>query len=336
MARVQSQLCQLTNAERVAILLGSGTLANDVIGGQIWQSGQRGVVIVDGEFGRRLADHASRWSLPFDVFERDWGQPWHLEELGDFLAARPDTQWLWLTLCETSTGVLRDINGLRHLASAQKIELYLDAVSAIGAVPVDLSGVRMASAVSGKALGSFPGLAMVLQNPPHRDLIPAVHKGPLPRYMDLALYNEGAGVPFTQSSHLIWALQVSLGRYASDQVFSRVATASLRLRDQLKGLSLELLGERQATNPAVMTIALPAGLNSRTVGDELMRRGIRLSYESDYLLRRNWIQICLMGDFDPTHLPRLAKELAAAVGRDKKTPATRHRLAAGVSGRTRQ
>ena len=48
--------------------------------------------------------------------------------------------------------------------------------------------------------------------------------------------------------------------------------------------------------PAVITIALPAALSSLEVGRRLDGLGYTLSYKSGYLIRRNWIQICLMGE----------------------------------------
>src|ERR1051325_8085190 len=44
-------LCKLVNAQSVEILLGSGSLANDVVGGQISLLKRRGIVLCNGEFG---------------------------------------------------------------------------------------------------------------------------------------------------------------------------------------------------------------------------------------------------------------------------------------------
>lgn len=287
---VQQRLCRLTNAPRATLLLGSGTLANEAIAGQISMTGQQGVVVVDGEFGRRLADHATRWSLPFDTFERDWGTPWSIDELQQFVNERPDVGWLWLTLCETSTGVLRNLDALRAMCASCNIDLYLDAVSAIGAVPVDLCGVRMASAVSGKALGSLPGIAIVFH-----DGSVANGDHSLPRYLDLALYEASDGVAFTQSSNLIAALAAALQRYQSQDPWNATVAMAAWLRCQLRELGLRLLIEEDRTNPAVTTMALVPPIQARELGDRLQQAGFLVSYESDYLLARNWLQVCLMG-----------------------------------------
>src|SRR2546423_2001922 len=72
---LKSILCEMTRAERVELFLGSGTLANDVIAGQLSLETKRGVILSNGEFGERLLDHARRFSLDFDSLEVPWGQP---------------------------------------------------------------------------------------------------------------------------------------------------------------------------------------------------------------------------------------------------------------------
>ena len=50
-------LCQHTGADHVELMLGSGTLANDVVAGQLKLLGGNGLVLSNGEFGERLVDH---------------------------------------------------------------------------------------------------------------------------------------------------------------------------------------------------------------------------------------------------------------------------------------
>lgn len=306
LASVQRSLCRLTNAPKATLLLGSGTLANEAVAGQLSTQRTNGVVVVDGEFGRRLVDHAIRWSLPFEPFERAWGSTWSLEELRQFFSERPHVRWLWITLCETSTGMMRDLDALRAVCAGCNVDLYLDAVSAIGAVPVDLRGVRIATAVSGKALGSFPGLAIVF----HDGSIAKADRC-LPRYLDLALYEASAGVAFTQSSNLVSALAVALERYESSNCLIETVESASWLRSQLRELDLRTVVGDCHANPAVTTLALDASMSSRSLGARLQKAGFLVSYESNYLLARNWLQICLMGAFDRPSLESLLRTLAS-------------------------
>jgi aspartate aminotransferase-like enzyme len=57
-----------------------------------------------------------------------------------------------------------------------------------------------------------------------------------------------------------------------------------------------LIGNGAKTSPAVVTIALPPEMNSVKIGEAMQEAGYLLSYNSGYLRRKNWIQICLIGE----------------------------------------
>src|SRR5438477_436135 len=61
-------------------------------------------------------------------------------------------------------------------------------------------------------------------------------------------------------------------------------------------MDFELVGSNIETSPAVITIALPTDMNSLKIGGLIQESGYLLSYNSEYLRRKNWIQICLMGE----------------------------------------
>src|SRR6266568_3490524 len=206
-ALTKTLLCQLVRAQRVEILLGSGTLANDAIAAQLALMGAPGIILNNGEFGSRLVDHARRFGLSFHAHEIEWGAGFGREHVRQTLDRHRDARWLWAVACETSTGILNEVDWLKELCAGRGIKLCLDCISVIGTAPVDLHGVSLASCVSGKGLGAFPGLSMVFY---HEALAPRPDK--LPRYLDLGYYAAQSGVPFTHSSNLLSALQAALKR----------------------------------------------------------------------------------------------------------------------------
>jgi aspartate aminotransferase-like enzyme len=300
------RLCRLVGARSVEILLGTGTLANDAVAGQLSLQEGPGLILTNGEFGERLADHAARFRLDFDVLRLDWGAVFERRAVEDAISWRPGLKWLWAVHCETSTGVLNDLPMLQTLTRARGIHLCLDAISSIGTLPVDLSSVYLASAVSGKGLGAFPGLSMVFYN---HDIQPAPAE--LPRYLDLGSYASNEGIPFTHSSNLHAALVRALDRFTSDDYFKNPLEFSAGLRKGLRELGFRIVAPDESASPAVITIALPEAVSSAAVGERLENDGYLLSYRSEYLLRRNWIQICLMGELDPEKLPALLTAMAA-------------------------
>ena len=307
----QKLLCDLTSATKVEILLGSGSLANDAIGAQISLLGARGLILSNGEFGDRLIDHAARLGLQFDVYEMEWGEPFDYAEIRRRVGAHG---WIWAAHCETSTGILNDLAELKRIAGERNLKLCLDCISSIGTTPVDLTGVYLASAVSGKALAAFPGLSMVFY---HHELASAPK---LPRYLDLGYYAAQQGIPFTHSSNLIHALQTSLKRTNWPEKFGQIQATATWLRAKIREIAFQIVAPDAHASPAVITLALPTEISSKSVGWQLRKAGYLLSYKSEYLLRRNWIQVCLMGEWTQDHLralPEVLVELAANQRRRK-------------------
>ena len=150
---------------------------------------------------------------------------------------------------------MNDLDQLKRVARRYELALALDCVSAIGAVPVDLSGVYLASGASGKALAALPGLSFVFHS---HDVAPAPTR--LPRYLDLGYYADKEGIPFTHSSNLVAALDAALSRFNTDEPFERVASLSSWLRPRLRELGLPLLVDDGQATPAVVTIPLPPSL----------------------------------------------------------------------------
>ncbi|MGC8741861.1 MAG: GNAT family N-acetyltransferase [Candidatus Sumerlaeaceae bacterium] len=304
------QLCRLTKARHVEIFVGSGTLANDVVGAQLKLLNRPGLVLANGEFGWRLADAASRFGLAFEVFDAPYGEPFDYEALRARVEQSPKLGWMWGVHCETSTGILNNLPTLLAIAKERGIKLAMDCISSFGIVPLDMSELYLASAVSGKGIGSFPGLSMVFYN--HK-VIPAKS---LPRYLDLGYYASKEGVPFTHSSNLIRALKAALERFEAHPPFAQRAEISAWARERLRQAGLTVLAPEEHAAPAVITLVLPPHLRSFDVGRELEEAGFLLSYMSEYLLERNWIQICFMGECSRESLDDLLSIIERRCGRN--------------------
>jgi aspartate aminotransferase-like enzyme len=300
--QVRKTLCSLTKANSVELMMGSGTLANDVVAAQIALLGGKGLILSNGEFGERLIDHARRAGLAFDAMEVQWGSALDMRSVRAMLEQNPQRSWVWCSHCETSSGVLNDIRQLEDLCAEFQVKLCLDCVSSVGTMPVDLSGVYLASASSGKGLRAYPGVAIVFYN---HDLAATPASKPVPRYLDLAYYASNQGIPFTLSSNLLQALHAAIKRGDWEKRFADLAETGPWLRQKLRELGFALVGENAKTSPAVVTIQLPAAFNSTQIGKLMQESGYLISCNSEYLRKRNWVQVCLMGESGRDRLPSL-------------------------------
>jgi aspartate aminotransferase-like enzyme len=152
-------------------------------------------------------------------------------------------------------------------------------------------------------LRAFPGLGIVFYN---HQIEPSLH---LPRYLDLGLYARNQGIAFTHSSNLLYALNAAVKKVNWEERFALLAETSSWLRGRLTELGFTILAGKDEASPAVVSIMLPAGMNSSKVGAQLQEAGFLLSYNSEYLRKHNLIQICIMGDFVQEKLVSLLNQL---------------------------
>lgn len=305
--RVRRALCELAGADDAALMVGSGTLANDVVAAALRTLRGRGLVLANGEFGERLVEQAQCAALSFEELRRPWGAPFEEAEVAAALK-RVRARWIWAVHCETSTSVLNDIDMLRRNAERSGAVLCLDCISSIGTVPLRLGGVWLATATSGKGLAAFPGLAAVLLNG-------AAPRGapPLPRYLDLAYWLRRESVPFTHSSNLVAALEAALTGKDWEACFRETARDASWLRGALLAQRLECVAPEASACPGVTTIRLTGDAAAAEVAAGMERAGFELAWRSGYLAERNWIQVALMGEYDRAALRELPQFLAKEV-----------------------
>lgn len=303
---VRRQLCALTGARQVQVIPGSGSLANAVVAAQLRTPPTTGLILSNGEFGDRLVRHARQAGLAFDRLTAPWGQAFRPAEIEAALHRLPPGGWVWWVHHETSTGLLNPLDEFKPLAAERNLRLCVDVVSSLGAVPVDLRGIHLASSSSGKGLGAYPGLALVF----HAET-PAPQPDALPDYLDLGHWAAHESVPHTHSSNLVGALTAAL-RQGGSARHERIRYHATWLRRRLLEQGWCIVAPEEHACPAVLTLALDrsAGSDSNELAARLEHEGYWLNAGSAHLIARNWIQISLLGDPSRETLEGLCQALA--------------------------
>ncbi|MEO6245919.1 MAG: aminotransferase class V-fold PLP-dependent enzyme [Opitutaceae bacterium] len=303
LAGLRSGLCRLTGARDVQVLAGSGSLGTAVVAAQLALRDTTGLLLSNGEFGERLAGEAKRGGLRFDWMRLPWGDTFDLEQVKAFAARVPRGGWLWFVHHETSTGILNPLDELKQLAADHGLHLCVDCISSIGALPVDLRGVHLATGTSGKGLGAYPGLALVFH-----DYNPRPEPDRLPGYIDLGHWAAHASAPHTHSSNLMAALATAVTQ-ATPERMQRIAANSRWLREALRTRGFTLLAPDHAACAAGITFSVEGPMTAAQLGEELEQRGFALNFRSSHMLARNWIQLSLLGDPPRAALARLLHTL---------------------------
>jgi len=187
--------------------------------------------------------------------------------VGGALAADPMIGHLAFVYSETSTGVVHDAAALAAVASAAGRRLIIDAVSAFGALPLDLAAMPEVDAVlftANKCLESMPGLAFAIA--PKAGL--AARAGQAESWcLDLADIHAhaervGSGsFRFTPPAQVLNALAVALERLdAEGGAPARLARYEANLRvfyDGILAIGLTPYLPRALQGPIVMNVLAP-------------------------------------------------------------------------------
>lgn len=282
--KIVKLMCEKMNVNNVAIMQGSGTLANEAMIWQIKALGMRGIILSNGEFGDRLIDQSKRIQLDFIEYKVAWGDELKPNQI-EALIEKNKASWLLFTHCETSTGIINRLENFAEIAQKRKVKIYLDCMSTIGTQKIDLSSVTMASCSSGKGLASIAGISMVLTNDTF------ARKVQIPKYFDLSLYDEKK-TPFTISSNLLEALYTSSKVKLREEIWAQKDQLSTKVFQAFHSLEIIPFSKKDSR---VFTF-VPKQFNSVKFCQDLKENGIELSCNSDYLLSRNWFQLALFGN----------------------------------------
>ncbi|OCS82942.1 GNAT family N-acyltransferase [Caryophanon tenue] len=268
-ARVYEKLCTLADAENVALLQGSGTLANDVMLQQLVnQYGQtKGLICVNGEFGERLVKQAQALQLQFDVYEEPLGTPFQKELLQQQLQ---QAAWCVVVHGETSSGMCNELAPFIEWRQKTGRTLAVDCISTFGALPFSLKGVDIATATSGKALGALAGMNFIF----YKQAKPGGA-----RYSDLTQYAERT--PFTLPAYLLHNVWTALEAYPQ-----RYTLLEERLQTLLT-LPLQWL------TAAPYATAVSFYTSANFVRDARLN-GFELHADSDYLQRLQMAQMSVI------------------------------------------
>ncbi|WP_243840714.1 GNAT family N-acetyltransferase [Paenisporosarcina antarctica] len=280
--RVQTQLLKLTGASQVHLLAGSGTLANEAMIAQISRLPDKGLVLINGAFGERLRRQALKWNLEYETLEVEWGNPFIVSDLKRVLQSGL-YGWVLLAHGETSTGMLNNVEDILGLCKEQKIQVCMDCVSSFGAVPINLKEVYLATGVSGKAIGTMSGFAMVFSN--HLiDVSPSI-----PMYIDLGCYANGE-IPYTYSSQLLESVEIALKAYDNNARYNVLNERYDKLLLAEQNGEFEFLTKQ--SYPMIVTLKVPP-VNKHMAKDARLS-GFDLHDQSAYLKARQWVQLSLI------------------------------------------
>jgi 2-aminoethylphosphonate-pyruvate transaminase len=195
------------------LMQGSGTyVVESVISSVIPRDGKL-LVLVNGAYGRRIAQIARVHGIALEVHEIAENRKFTPELVAEHLASVIGITHVAVVHCETTSGILNQVEEIGHVVNAAGATYIVDAMSSFGAIPIDMAGSHIDFLISSanKCIEGVPGFGFVLAQ--RRALDSA--KGHA-RTLSLDLYDQWASMEanghfrFTPPIHTILAFEQAL------------------------------------------------------------------------------------------------------------------------------
>jgi alanine-glyoxylate transaminase/serine-glyoxylate transaminase/serine-pyruvate transaminase len=252
---------------------GTGTSAMEIAIANMVEPGTRVLCVVTGYFGDRLAQMCQRYGGDVHRLDVEWGRACASEAVSRALADAP-ADLVTVVHAETSTGVLNPVKDVAAAAHKAGALVVVDAVTSLGAMPLDVAGweLDVVYSCSQKGLGAPSGVAPLVFTPRALGRRIACRSF----YLDLGLLEDywiRGKYHHTMCASLIYALREALMMVDEEGLEARWARHERHHRLLAAGLAdlqLSLLppeGERLWTLNAVR---VPDGVDEAAVRRRLL------------------------------------------------------------------
>jgi len=303
---------------------GTGSAGMEACLANLIEDGDDVVVGVNGVFGTRMVDVATRLGARVVPVEAEWGSVIPAEAVREALKRCQRPRLVALIHAETSTGAWQPIPDIVRIAHDADALVVLDTVTSLAGCPVEIDAWEIDAAYSGtqKCLSCPPGLSPLTFS--ERALQRVAQRKTKPRswYFDLSLIGAYFGSSrvyhHTAPINMIFAIHEALRMVLEEGLDARFERHRMNHHALLAGLAVldvhPLVGSPERLW-MLNSVVVPGGLDDREIrGRLLSRHGIEIGGGLGPLAGKIW-RIGLMGESSRIeHVRRLLACLAIELG----------------------
>jgi 2-aminoethylphosphonate-pyruvate transaminase len=268
----------------------------------------------------RLAREAGRVPVPLPMGVTETTDP---QAIARALAADPTLTHVGMVYSETGSGMIHDVPAVGAVVRAAGRRMIVDAVSAFGALPLDLSQMPEVDAAvftTNKCLEALPGIAFAIARI-DRLLECAGHAGSwsfdLASIYDHALRSGWGSFRFTPPAQILAALDVALDYHDAEGQTARLARYGANMRVLYQGireLGLTPWLPPQRQGPVIVNVHAPPdpAWNLQAFVDALKLRKILIS--NFYNTPSPTFRVGCIGAITPEDMAGAVRAMGEALG----------------------
>jgi len=271
-------LMQTGNAMTIPVS-GTGSAGMEAAFVNLVEPGDQVAICVNGVFGMRMCDLASRIGAEVIRLDSPWGRAVDPEAVKEALKG-VEPKLLAVVHAETSTGACSDINALSEVAGEKNALFLVDMVTSLGGmeVNVDQTGIDAAYSGTQKCLSCPPGLSPVTFSD---TAVQVIHnrKHPVSSwYLDMNMVGNYWGTDrkyhHTAPINMIYGLREALRIIAEEGLQARWQRHALNHQALVAGLEamgLTMVVPEDERLPMLNAVKIPQGANDAATRSTLLK-----------------------------------------------------------------
>jgi alanine-glyoxylate transaminase/serine-glyoxylate transaminase/serine-pyruvate transaminase len=258
---------------------GTGSAGLEAALVNVLEPGDEAIVCVNGLFGGRLADVASRAGASVVEVEAPWGDVVPEATVRRALADHPDAKVLALVHAETSTGVAQPVAEIAEAVSDHGALFVLDAVTSLAGMEVDVDGWGVDVCYSGtqKCLSVPPGLSPITFSERAMEVVAGRNTPVQSWYLDVTMlgryWGEERIYHHTAPVSMLTALHAGLGLVLDEGLecrWERHREHGALLAKELVSRGFSYVAPEDARLPMLHCVRLPDGVDDAEVRRRLL------------------------------------------------------------------
>jgi aspartate aminotransferase-like enzyme len=297
--------------------------------------GDRVIAIISGKFGERWAEMAETFGAKVERLNVEWGKAVSVKDVEKLLNQFPDTVAVMTQACETSTACVHPIRELAQLTRSRKTILMVDAITALGAMPMPMDewGIDVMVGGSQKAFMLPTGLAFIAFSKKAWALVEASKIKKF--YFDIKAEreaNEAGESLFSASVTHIRALDLVLDiflRQGLYKLYNRIHTLQKATIEGALAMGLKPFAE--VPSPSVTAIRMPDGLDGQKIRGDMEKTSSVIVMGGQDQLKGKILRIGHMGAISDGDLLKTLQAMAESLNRAKPGLVTPEQMSAGLA-----
>jgi len=284
---IRSELLELAEVPQEnytsVLMQGSGTFCVESVIGSVIPDDGKLLVLANGDYGQRIATIAKYLKIDVVIYDSGYLERHNMDKVAEILEQDEDISHVALVHCETTTGMLNDIEPIGEIVKKYGRTYIVDAMSSFGGIPIEMDrlGIDFLISSANKCIQGVPGFGFIIAK--RNELEQCEGRA---RSLSLDLYNQWKTMEdnngkwrFTSPTHVVRAFQQAIVELKKEGgILARFLRYSACQKILLKGmqeLGFQALLPEDLQSPIITTFLSPAHpeYNFTRFYNELKSRG---------------------------------------------------------------